>query len=442
MSERATAGPDCGRPLGQAWPAPWARRWRRWLPPGYRDVLLAFGFVVGDTLLTLSHGSWWPQRPGTVAWFLLGLQVLVDAGLVLRRRAPLAVLGAVTAYTVLVTVLVSTGSTGGRPGPWTVWAPVAAVLVAYLPVAYPAVRRPGWVLVGLLTLVSARIWDPSAAVVTIAVLRTTLGPLLALYFGARHRLVSVLRERAERAEREKYLLAAQARADERARIAAEMHDVVTHRLSLMVLSAGALRVRARDEETRRSAEELRAAGCQALDELRDLVGILRMTEDAERPAVGDLATLVAESESVGIRTELAQVGDPGRASPVVGRTAYRVVQEALTNVRKHAPGASVSVEVRYDTDRVGVRVTNTAPAGPPDPALAGSGSGTGLAGLRQRIELVRGTLSAGPTSDGGFEVVADLPAYVPTAAPAVEPVREPTPETTPGTGPKTTEAVR
>lgn len=413
-----------------------------------RDVVLALAFVVGDTLLTLSHGSWWPQRPGTVAWVLLGVQVLVGASLVLRRRAPLAVLGAVTAFTVLVTVLVSAGATGGRPGPWTVWAPMAAVLVAYLPVAYPAIRRPGWVLVGLLTAVSARLWDPSAAVITIAVLRTALGPLLALYFGARHRLVSVLRERAERAEREKYLLAAQARADERARIAAEMHDVVTHRLSLMVLSAGAMRVRARDEETRRSAEELRAAGCQALDELRDLVGILRMTEDSGHPPVGDLATLVAESESVGIATELAQVGDPGRASPVVGRTAYRVVQEALTNVRKHAPGASVRVEVRYDTDRVHVRVANTAPAEPPDPALAASGSGTGLAGLRQRIELIRGTLSARPAPGGGFEVVADLPAYVPTAAPAdngagkiaATPVT--TPEATPENTPETTEAVR
>ena len=96
------------------------------------------------------------------------------------------------------------------------------------------------------------------------------------------RLVQALRERAERAEREHHLLAEQARAEERARLAGEMHDVVTHRVSLMVLQAGALRITAKDEATRQAAEELRAAGCQALDELRDLVGILRTAPDEDQ----------------------------------------------------------------------------------------------------------------------------------------------------------------
>nr|WP_273378764.1 histidine kinase [Actinopolymorpha pittospori] len=256
-------------------------------------------------------------------------------------------------------------------------------------------------------------------ILTVALLRTAVGPLLALYFTARRSLIAVLRERAERAEREQYLLAAQARADERARIAAEMHDVVTHRLSLMVLSAGALRVRATDEETRRAAEEFRAAGCQALDELRDLVGILRTDPDddsgRQELALPDIAALAAESRSVGIPTELVEEGDPTRASPVVGRTAYRIVQEALTNVRKHAPGAEVGVVVRYDPDRVHLAVRNTAPVGVVDAGLAATGSRAGLEGLRNRVELVRGTLDAGPSPDGGFEVTASLPAYVPTA---------------------------
>ncbi len=113
-------------------------------------------------------------------------------------------------------------------------------------------------------------------------LRTALGPLLALYFTARQGMVRALRERAERAERERHLLAEQARAEERARLAGEMHDVVTHRVSLMVLQAGALGVTATDEATRRAAEELRAAGCQALDELRDLVGILRTEPEGDQ----------------------------------------------------------------------------------------------------------------------------------------------------------------
>jgi signal transduction histidine kinase len=252
-----------------------------------------------------------------------------------------------------------------------------------------------------------------------------VGPLLALYFGARRRLVQALTERAERAERERYLLAEHARAEERARLAGEMHDVVTHRVSLMVLQAGALRMTAADEATRQAAEELRAAGCQALDELRDLVGILRTgPEEDETPSTRDFAALIAESTAVGTPAELVEEGDPALASPVVGRTVYRIVREALTNVRKHASGARVLVRVSYDPSRVRVEVRNTPPTGQngsavADTGLAGTGSGLGIASLRQRIELVHGTLRAGPAPDGGFCVEATLPAYVPTAEPVV-----------------------
>jgi signal transduction histidine kinase len=195
-----------------------------------------------------------------------------------------------------------------------------------------------------------------------------------------------------------------------------MHDVVTHRVSLMVLQAGALRMTAKDEATRQAAEDLRAAGCQALDELRDLVGILRTTpeEDDESPGAPDFAALVAESVAVGTPAELVQDGDPALASPVVGRTAYRLVREGLTNVRKHAPGARVTVQLSYGEAQVQVAVRNAAPSGLPSP-LAGTGSGLGIANLRQRIELVHGTLQAGSTPDGGFCLAATLPAYVPTA---------------------------
>ena len=140
-----------------------------------------------------------------------------------------------------------------------------------------------------------------------------------------------------------------------------MHDVVTHRVSLMVLQAGALGITATDEATRQAAEELRAAGVQALDELRDLVGILRTApEDDRAPATSGLAELVAESTAVGTPAELVEQGDPALASPVVGRTAYRIVREALTNVRKHAPGAHVIVRVSYGESQVRLSVRNTA----------------------------------------------------------------------------------
>jgi signal transduction histidine kinase len=209
-----------------------------------------------------------------------------------------------------------------------------------------------------------------------------------------------------------------------------MHDVVTHRVSLMVLQAGALRMTAADEASRQAAEELRAAGCQALDELRDLVGILRTgpehtgPEEDETPSTRDFAALIAESTAVGTPAELVEEGDPALASPVVGRTVYRIVREALTNVRKHASGARVLVRVSYDPSRVRVEVRNAPPTGQngsalADTGLAGTGSGLGITSLRQRIELVHGTLRAGPAPDGGFCVEATLPAYVPTAEPVV-----------------------
>jgi signal transduction histidine kinase len=187
-----------------------------------------------------------------------------------------------------------------------------------------------------------------------------------------------------------------------------------------VLQAGALGITATDAATRQAAEELRAAGVQALDELRDLVGILRTEpEDDQAPPSSGLAELVAESTAVGTPAELVEQGDPALASPVVGRTAYRIVREALTNVRKHAPGAHVVVRVSYDESQIRLSVRNTAAAAPPDRSLAATGSGVGLASLRQRIDLVHGTLHAAGMPDGGFCLEATMPSYVRTAEPAV-----------------------
>jgi signal transduction histidine kinase len=181
----------------------------------------------------------------------------------------------------------------------------------------------------------------------------------------------------------------------------------------MVMQAGALRVAADDPDVVKAAEELRVTGCRALDELRDLVGVLPAGSGtgAER----EPADLVAESSAAGTPATLNVHGDPGLASPIVARTLGRIVAEGLTNVRKHAPGALTSVDIGYGPAAVRVAVRNAAPMRSPDPALVATGSGVGIAGLRRRVELVDGELHAAPAPNGGFELAATLPAFVPTS---------------------------
>jgi signal transduction histidine kinase len=388
------------------------------------DVAVAVFFVVLDIAVTLVGWSWWPAHPDGLAWALLTAQGLTDLSLVARRRAPIAVVGIFTMFTLTVTLLVSPLHALQPANPGNIWVPLGAVVAAYAPVYLVDNRRrviAAFAAIALLAIITARPWQPSATVIIVGTLRIMLGPLFAIYVVTRRRLVQALTERAERAEREQQLLAEQARAEERTRLAGEMHDVVTHRVSLMVLQAGALRVTAPDEPTRKAAEELRAAGCLALDELRDLVGILQTASDGDQtpeahPSTAELAALAAESTAVGLPAELVEDGDPRLASPVVGRTVYRIAQEALTNAHKHAPGAGMRVRVRYDPAEVRLEIRNTPPTRPLDAGLVGTGSGMGIANLRRRVELVGGTLHAEPTPDGGFCVEATLPAYVPTAA--------------------------
>jgi signal transduction histidine kinase len=309
------------------------------------------------------------------------------------------------------------------------WIPVATPFAVYSAMVHGRDRWIAWPAVLVLLVLGSHSWEGppglpwrSQSLVFIA------GPaLLGMYVADRRKLLSSLVERAERAEREQHLLVERELGRERSRVAAEMHDVVTHRVSLMVLQAGALQVSTRDSEVRAAATQLRSTGCRALAELRDLVGLLHGTTvgviaETAVTAEGlpDLTALVNESRAVGLPVDLLEQGDPATVAPIIARTAHRVVQEALTNVRKHAPGAQTRVSVRYGADGVRVTVRNSAPTGPVDAGLTVTGSGTGLTGLRHRVELVNGVLTAGPTGDphrdGGFQVDARLPAYVPTAA--------------------------
>ncbi|MEV4551004.1 sensor histidine kinase [Nonomuraea wenchangensis] len=221
------------------------------------------------------------------------------------------------------------------------------------------------------------------------------------------------RELRRRAEREQIMRAEQVRAQERARIAREMHDVVAHRVSLIVLHAGALEVRTGDEEAARTAALIGGIGREALTNLRDVLGVLRTTgrrraeEVAPPPTFADLDRLLDQSRALGVEVVRHDEGEAREVEPAVARTAYRVVQEALTNVHRHAADARTDVRVRYRPEALEVEVRNRAPGSPP----AGlPGAGWGLVGLRERVELLGGTLRTSAQDDGGFLVAARIPA--------------------------------
>ncbi|MBB5776697.1 sensor histidine kinase [Nonomuraea jabiensis] len=218
-------------------------------------------------------------------------------------------------------------------------------------------------------------------------------------------------ERAERREHEQVMRAEQARAQERARIAREMHDVVAHRVSLMVLHAGALEMRAPDGETERAAALIGGIGREALANLRDVLGVLRTPgrESAVQPppTLGDLDRLLDQSRALGIAVTRHDEGEARPVEPTVERTAYRVVQEALTNVHKHAGDAATDVLIRYGPGELEVEVRNQAPGSPPGEL---PGAGWGLVGLRERVELLGGTLRTSAQDGGGFLVSARIPA--------------------------------
>ncbi|MEE1788878.1 histidine kinase [Streptomyces sp. SP17BM10] len=274
------------------------------------------------------------------------------------------------------------------------------------------------------------LWVQVLISVLVAVGLTVPPVVTGLYVGARRRLIESLKDRAHGLETELDLLAEQAqerarraRLEERTRIAREMHDVVAHRVSLMVVHAGALeRVVAKDpQKAAQSAKLMGEVGRQALNELREILGVLRM--DDERPAEPDslagLPRLVDQSRAAGMAVTLTVSGSRQQFTGEAEQTAYRVVQEGLTNAHKHAGGAEVSVLLAYAPNGVRVSVVNACPGGEHGSAALPSG-GNGLVGMRERVIALGGTFSAGPEADGGFRVEAVLPSRLAVRA---EPLR-------------------
>ncbi|MFI9464249.1 sensor histidine kinase [Streptomyces xiamenensis] len=285
---------------------------------------------------------------------------------------------------------------------------------------------------------------------------TTLPPvLLGMYVRARRRLVESLRDRADGLERELGLLAERAeeraewaRGEERRRIAREMHDVVAHRVSLMVVHAAALQaVAPKDpDKAAKNAGLVADMGRQALTELRTMLGVLRAEEKpreaaggagaaggepesaadaaarlaeiaaagrrgARGPRLSEVASLVDQSRAAGMAVELSVEGEPRGYAAQVESTAYRVVQEALTNVHKHAAGAAARVRLAHRDGEVAVQVLNEAPlgAGPHGAPAALPSGGNGLLGMRERVTALGGGFVSGPLDGGGFRVSAVIP---------------------------------
>ena len=264
--------------------------------------------------------------------------------------------------------------------------------------------------------------------VTTTVVAVSLCVFVGAFVGARRDLVRSLRERAERAEHEQVLRAEQARLAERTRIAREMHDVLAHRISLVALHAGGLEVRpdVGAEQVESSAATIRETARSALEDLRRVLGVLRApgtlsaaasaAELAPQPTLVDVRRLVESSREAGVAAEFrTDVPVHADVPAELGRTVYRVVQEGLTNVHKHAPSAQTVVTISGEIGReMLVTVVNARPSGQPT-GLPGAGSG--LVGLSERVGLADGTITSGPEPGGGFAVRARLPWAAPDGRP-------------------------
>lgn len=343
----------------------------------------------------------------TDALFVLDLAVGVPALVLVffRRRWPVTV-------TVLVTLASAFSSIAAGP------ATLAAVSVA---------TRRRWrelVPLSVLALACAEVFtvvhpgnpdDPEWLILLLNVIAVSGTVAWGLYIGSRRELIWTLRHRAERAEAEQELRVGQARGQEQARIAREMHDVLAHRISQISLHAGALAYRndLTPEETRASAEVIRDKAHEALVDLRGVLGVLRDSTTGERktapqPTYADLADLVGEARESGMRVDLEDLVEDPDLPEATGRTVYRIVQEGITNARKHAPGALLTVRVSGGPDEgIDVLLRNPVGFGP----TRTPGSGLGLVGLAERAELRGGRLEHG--RDGSTFV---LHGWIPWAA--------------------------
>ncbi|MET7681909.1 histidine kinase [Streptomyces sp. NPDC005423] len=418
--------------------------WARW-----RSAALDGGLAFLSAVECGAEGIPFAQDAGIPPAVGIVFGVLAGSVLLIRRRWPIAV--------VLVSIAITPAQMGFLMGIVGLYTLAAAELPRRIIVALA-----GMALVGTLIVSFVRVqqdmnrgdltlgdWFVPFASITTSLGLTAPPLLLGLYVGARRRLMESLRERADSLERELQLLAERAeeraewaRGEERTRIAREMHDVVAHRVSLMVVHAAALQAVARKdpEKAVRNAALVGDMGRQALTELREMLGVLRSGDGARRPApvplvavkvaaaaaasrvaegesegpcLSELDELVGQSAAAGMVVDLSVEGTVRPYPAEIEQTAYRVVQEALTNVHKHAAGAKTHVRLAHRMAELAMQVEN---GPPPEPASASAArlpsGGNGLLGMKERVLALGGVFVSGPTEAGGFRVSAVIPATV------------------------------
>ncbi|CAM5502966.1 histidine kinase OS=Streptomyces alboniger OX=132473 GN=CP975_10670 PE=4 SV=1 [Streptomyces alboniger] len=386
------------------------KRWVRLLPQ-----VIALGFVVilipvTVQVLTNDYG---------VGGGLAGaLAVAQSAPLFLAITRPLPAWWIVITADIIGAV-VTMSANAGRPAPWT-----PMIVVGYVVLCCAlALRESRRTLLGIwmVTVVSGLVLgafsgegsqDTSVLLIVLSGSVLLLGTLLRERGDARRRLVE--QETISEAERAQRTLL-----EERARIARELHDVVAHHMSVITVQADSApyRLDGLPDAAREEFGSIAASARESLTEMRRLLAVLRSEgtsgERAPQPGLDRLPHLVEATVRAGIpidlsRPELAILTQLADVSPAVDLSAYRIVQEALSNVMRHAPGARTRITVSMDDRYLLVLVVN-GPSDEPPATLEGSGTGHGLVGMRERVRLVGGTVDAGPLPDGGFRVAARLP---------------------------------
>jgi signal transduction histidine kinase len=334
---------------------------------------------------------------------LLAYLLVASLPLLWRHRYPVAV------FAVTATVAVASG-----------YGPVYALQMGFALYSV-AVRRNRTIAIGLgLVAVGAHMLaiglhgqHPGYPLETILSRVLFVGFALAagFYVSTRYAYIEGLRDRAARAERERELLASTAVAEERVRIARELHDVVAHNVSLMVVQAQAANALTDDERRRTALDQIASLGRQGLTEMHRMLGVLRAGEQepeaelAPQPGVADVERLVGQARDAGLAVHLHMDGEPRPLPPGADLSAYRIVQEALTNVVKHAGDARAEVSIRYGPSALELSVTDDGRG----PSQNGAG-GHGLVGMRERVALFGGELVTGPGPGGrGYSLRALLP---------------------------------
>ncbi|HET9521753.1 MAG TPA: histidine kinase [Candidatus Limnocylindrales bacterium] len=380
--------------------------------PILADSLLAAA-LTGLSIVTLLAGA---RDIGSLDPGSIALLLLQTVPLVARRIAPLPVFGLTGAATILHALAAqeSLSTTLGS-------------LIALFTVAERFDRRisiPAALALGgaMGLLIAYRTVLPGSLG---GLVQTELAVLVSWTLGTwsreRHAYIGTVEQRAQRAETDREERAHRAVAAERERIARELHDVVTHHVSVIVLQAGVARrvLAKRPDDAAAAIAAIDRAGRQALTEMRRMLGILGQ-QDAPRgeplepmPGLDRLGELIESVRAAGLPVELSVSGDRPPLDPGVELSAYRIIQEALTNTMKHARGARARVAVRFEPGAVEVRVSDRGGTGSHELADGGSG-GHGLIGMRERVAMLGGEFEAG-RDDGGFRVRARLPLVSPEA---------------------------